>query len=199
MANTHRRPHAIMIPYPYQGHINPFVYLAMKLASQGFTITFVNTQFVHFRISKAQTQNNREDIFTKARESGLDIRYATVSDGFPMEFDRSVNHDQFAEGLLHVFSAHVDKLVGNLVKSDPPVTCIIADTFYVWTSAIATKYNLVSVSFWTEPALVLSLYYHLELLKKNGHFPSNGMPSFPLSQSQQEAYYFFFLVLKPEF
>lgn len=173
MADAQRRPHAIMIPYPYQGHINPFVYLAMKLASQGFTITFVNTQSVHFRISKARTQNSREDIFTKARESGLDIRYATVSDGFPVEYDRSVNHDQFVEGLLHVFSDHVDELVRNLVKSDPPVTCIIADTFYVWASAIATKYNLVSVSFWTEPALVLTLYYHLELLKKNGHFPSN--------------------------
>ncbi|KZV26054.1 hypothetical protein F511_13932 [Dorcoceras hygrometricum] len=119
MAGTHRRPHAIMIPYPYQGHINPFVYLAMKLASHGFTITFLNTQSVHYRISRAQLRANGTDIFTKARESGLDIRYATVSDGFPLSFDRSLNHDQFVEGLLHVFSAHVDELVADLCKSDP--------------------------------------------------------------------------------
>ncbi|XP_075491425.1 UDP-glycosyltransferase 86A1-like [Primulina tabacum] len=172
MAGTHRRPHAIMIPYPYQGHINPFVYLAMKLASHGFTITFVNTQSVHYRISRAQLRTDGADIFTKARESGLDIRYATVSDGFPLSFDRSMNHDQFVEGLLHVFSAHVDELVANLCKSDPPATCLISDTFYVWASEIALKHCLVNVSFWTEPALVLSIYYHLDLLKANGHFAS---------------------------
>lgn len=170
----HQKPHAIMIPYPYQGHINPFVYLAMKLASQGFTITFVNTQSVHSRISRAQSGTHGDDIFAAARDSGLDIRYATVSDGFPLGFDRSLNHDQFVEGLIHVFSAHVDELVASLARSDPPVTCLIADTFYVWSSAISRKHNLVSVSFWTEPALVLSLYYHLDLLNKNGHFGSKG-------------------------
>lgn len=171
--NDGRKPHAIMIPYPYQGHINPFVHLAIKLASQGFIITFVNTHSVHHQISKAQTLTNKEDdIFAKARQtSGLDIRYATVNDGFPLAFDRSLNHDQFVEGLIHVFSAHVDELVQNLVRSsDPPPTCLIADTFYVWPSSIAAKYNLVFVSFWTEPALVFTLYYHLDLLKKNGHF-----------------------------
>ncbi|KAB1223674.1 UDP-glycosyltransferase 86A1 [Morella rubra] len=35
---------------------------------------------------------------------------------------------------------------------------------------MAKKYNLVCVSFWTEPALVLTLYYHLDLLVKNCHF-----------------------------
>jgi len=98
----------------------------------------------------------------------------TISDGFPQGFDRSLNHDQFMEGVLHVFSSHVDELVGKVVHSDPPVTCLIADTFFVWSSMIANKYNLVNVSFWTEPVLVLSLYYHLDLLRKNCHFASQG-------------------------
>ena len=176
MAGTYRKPHAIMIPYPYQGHINPFVHLAIKLASKGFIITFVNTQSVHHQISKAQTGCRRDDIFAKARQSGLDIHYATVSDGFPLSFDRSLNEDQFVEGLIHVFSAHIDELVGNLVNSEtePPATCLISDTFFVWGSVIARKHNLVHVSFWTEPALVLTLYYHLDLLRQNGHFASPG-------------------------
>ncbi|CAH9062953.1 unnamed protein product, partial [Cuscuta epithymum] len=160
-----KRPHAVMIPYPYQGHVTPFVYLAIKLASTaGFTVTFVNTQHVHSQISKSGGGGGDWT-------SGLDIRYVTVSDGFPLGFDRSLNHDQFKEGLLHVFSAHVDEVVGDLARSaDPPVTCLIADTFFTWTSVIAGKYDLVNVSFWTEPALVLCLYYHLDLLHKNGHF-----------------------------
>lgn len=161
-----------MIPYPYQGHITPFVYLAIKLASHGFTITFVNTHYIHSKISNSN--KNKDDLFANARKSGLDIRYTTVNDGFPLQFDRSLNHDQFVEGLLHVFSAHFDVLVGDLVKCDPPVNCLIADTFYVWPAMIAEKYNLVYVSLWTEPALVFNLYYHMDLLKKNGHFASQG-------------------------
>ncbi|CAH9115560.1 unnamed protein product [Cuscuta europaea] len=166
------RPHAVMIPYPYQGHVTPFVYLAIKLASTaGFTVTFVNTQHVHSQISKSHHEDGGGDLVSIGRRSGLDIRYVTVSDGFPLGFDRSLNHDQFKEGLLHVFSAHVDEVVGDLARSaDPPVTCLIADTFFTWTSVIAGKYDLVNVSFWTEPALVLCLYYHLDLLKENGHF-----------------------------
>ncbi|CBI32766.3 unnamed protein product, partial [Vitis vinifera] len=170
--NNPPNPHAILIPYPLQGHVIPFVHLAIKLASNGFTITFVNTQSVHHQISQAQPHNSPEDIFAGARNSGLDIRYATVSDGFPVGFDRSLNHDQFMEGILHVYSAHVDELVGSIVHSDPPATCLIADTFYVWPSKISNKYNLVNVSFWTEPALVLSLYYHMHLLRSHGHFAS---------------------------
>ncbi|CAK9155266.1 unnamed protein product [Ilex paraguariensis] len=173
MENSHKKPHAIMMPYPLQGHVIPFIHLATKLASQGFTITFVNTESIHHQIAKAQSNTIEDDIFAGARKTGLDIRYTTVSDGFPVGFDRSLNHDQFMEGVLHVFSAHVDELVGEIVRSDPPVTCMIADTFYVWPSTVAKKYNLLNVSFWTEPALVLTLYYHLDLLRKNGHFGSH--------------------------
>ncbi|KAK1563869.1 hypothetical protein Q3G72_034243 [Acer saccharum] len=173
--NHQNHPHAIIIPYPLQGHVIPFVHLAMKLASKGFTITFVNTHSIHHQITKATSNqtDHDNDIFSDARKSGLDIRYKTVNDGFPLGFDRSLNHDQFMEGIFHVFSAHVDQLVGDIVRnSDPQVSCLIADTFYVWSSMISKKYNLINISFWTEPALVLNLYYHLDLLRAHGHFAS---------------------------
>ncbi|KAL2554370.1 UDP-glycosyltransferase 86A1 [Forsythia ovata] len=168
-----QKPHAIMIPLPLQGHVIPFVNLAIKLASNGFKITFVNTESINYQISKARGHINGDDIFTGARKSGLDIRYSTVSDGFPLGFDRSLNHDQFFEGVLHVFSAHVDEFVGNLVQKDPTVNTLIVDTFYVWPSMIANKYNLVNISFFTQPALVFTLYYHVDLLRQNGHFASS--------------------------
>ncbi|EXC16164.1 UDP-glycosyltransferase 86A1 [Morus notabilis] len=180
MENTSTtKPHAIMIPFYFQGHITPFVNLAIKLASEGFTLTFVNTEIIHHQITKSKDSNTTEleendhDIFAGARKSGLDIRYKTVSDGFPLSFNRLLNIDQFCEGGLHVFPAHVDELVGNLVREDPSVSCLIADTFFSWTSWIAKKYKLINVSFWTEPALVFTLNYHWDLLVKNGHFASN--------------------------
>ncbi|EEF42913.1 UDP-glucosyltransferase, putative [Ricinus communis] len=156
-----------------------------KACIQRLTITFINTESIHHQITKAAHDNQDEahqlprtmnttehDIFFEARQSGLDICYATVSDGFPLGFDGSLNHDQFMEGLLHVFSAHVDDIVGKIVQTNPTVNCLIADTFYVWSSMIAQKYNLVNISFWTGPALIYTLYYHLDLLNINGHFAS---------------------------
>lgn len=175
MVETPKKLHAIFFPYPLQGHVIPAVYLAIKLASQGFTITFINTQAIHHQItSEAQSNGESDDIFSKVRESGLDIRYTTVSDGFPVGFDRSLNHDQFMQSILHVFSAHAEEVVGQIVKSGDTVHCLIADTFFVWPSKIAKKFGLPYVSFWTEPALVFSLYYHIDLLRKNGHFACQG-------------------------
>lgn len=92
-----------------------------------------------------------------------------------MGFDRSLNHDQFMEALLHVLSAHVEELVEKVVaEATPPVSCLIADTFFVWPSALAKKFGLLYVSFWTEPALVFTLYYHMDLLRKHGHFDCSG-------------------------
>ncbi|XP_016434304.1 UDP-glycosyltransferase 86A1 [Nicotiana tabacum] len=169
----HPKLHAVMIPLPLQGHINPFTHLAMKLASKGFTITFVNTESTHQHITRAQSLKDDDDNpFSHAQKSGLDIRYAKISDGFPLSFERRAKADQFVEGLIHVFEAHVDDFIEKLIlsKPDPPVSCIIADSFHVWASTIAKKYNLFNVSFWTEPATVLTIYYHMDLLKSKGHF-----------------------------
>ncbi|XP_031255612.1 UDP-glycosyltransferase 86A1 [Pistacia vera] len=167
-----QNPHILIIAYPLQGHVIPVVNLALKLASNGFTITFVNTHSIHHQQTRAQHNKTEDDLFAEARKSGLDIRYRTVSDGLPLGFDRSLNHDQFMESLLHVFSAHVDELVGNIVEMNPEVSCLITDTFFVWSSMIAKKYNLVNISFWTETALVFTLYYHMDLLRSHGHFDS---------------------------
>ncbi|KAF7805625.1 UDP-glycosyltransferase 86A2 [Senna tora] len=171
-----RRPHALVFPFPLQGHVIPTVHLAINLASRGFTVTFVNTHSIHHRTSKASSSHNhnQHDIFAAVRQKGLDIRYTTVSDGLPVEYDRSLNQSQFMGSLLHVLSAHVEELVEKLVKQVvPPITCLIADTFFVWPSVVAKKFGLPYVSFWTEPALVFSLYYHMHLLKINRHFASH--------------------------
>ncbi|KAG8382526.1 hypothetical protein BUALT_Bualt05G0086600 [Buddleja alternifolia] len=173
MADTHRMPHAIMISVPYQGHINPFVNLALNLASKGFTITFVHLEYIHQTLSKAQQTNNFGkfvDLFTEARESGLDIRYTTISDGFPLEFDRDVHFEEYWKSIIDDFPTLVDDFVGRTIDSDS-TPFLVTDTIYTWTSTIAHKYNLVNVSFWTQPALIFSLLYHWDLLTEKGHFP----------------------------
>ncbi|EAY78680.1 hypothetical protein OsI_33782 [Oryza sativa Indica Group] len=174
-----KRPHAVVIPYPLQGHVIPAVHLALRLAARGFAVTFVNTESVHRQITSSGGGHGGggDDIFAGA--GGGAIRYELVSDGFPLGFDRSLNHDQYMEGVLHVLPAHVDELLRRVVGDgdDAAATCLVADTFFVWPATLARKLGVPYVSFWTEPAIIFSLYYHMDLLTKNGHFNCKAAPS----------------------
>ncbi|KAK8947606.1 UDP-glycosyltransferase 86A2 [Platanthera guangdongensis] len=160
------KPHLLLIPYPLQGHIIPAVHLAIKLAGAGFSVTFVNTEAVHHLIRSSGADGGHQDIFAGARSSSLDIRYELVGDGLPVTFDRSLNHDEFMLQLLDNFHGKIEALAGRL----PPISGLVADTFFVWPATLARSLGIPYISFWTEPALVFSLYYHMDLLRHHGHF-----------------------------
>lgn len=103
----------------------------------------------------------------------MDVRYEVVSDGLPVGFDRSLNHDDFMGSLLHAFGAHVEALLCRVVV-DAAATFLVADTFFVWPATLSKKLGIPYVSFWTEPALIFNLYYHINLLTEHGHFRCNG-------------------------
>uniref|UniRef100_A0A7C9DUX0 Uncharacterized protein n=1 Tax=Opuntia streptacantha TaxID=393608 RepID=A0A7C9DUX0_OPUST len=160
-----KKPHAIIVAHPLQGHVIPTVQLALKLASKGFSITFINAENIHHRITAAAAAADGS-IFG----GGGDIEYMTVSDGLPVEYDRSLNHDRWIGATMHCFPAHIEVAVEKILKSHPSNRCcLIADVYSVWASDVATKFGLVHVAFWTEAALVFDIYLHLHLLQQNGH------------------------------
>jgi len=170
------KPHAVVVVYPLQGHVIPVTHLALRLAARGFAVTVVNTEAVHHQTARALGVDPAGyDVFAAARasETMMDLRYELVSDGLPVEFDRSLHHDEFMGALLHAFSGHVEEVLRRVVV-DPAATCLVTDTFFVWPATLARKLGIAYVSFWTEPALIFNLYYHVHLLSKNGHFGCNG-------------------------
>lgn len=174
MAEKKKKAHGIMISLPFQGHINPFINLALHLASKGFTITFVHLESVHKRLSEAH--HGETDFFC---ESGLDINYTTISDGLPLEFDRDLHVQEYWISLFQDFPALVDDFVGRLIRSDPySAHFLVTDTVYGWHTPIAHKYQLVNVCLWTQSALVFSVAYHRDLLIQKGHVPTKGINSF---------------------
>ncbi|KAI3472058.1 hypothetical protein Pfo_028746 [Paulownia fortunei] len=72
-----RKLHAIIVAFSLQGHITPFSNLALKLASNGCTITFVHTEFIHHMLSKAHHDGTVEevDFFSGARNLGKVIDF----------------------------------------------------------------------------------------------------------------------------
>lgn len=143
---------------PGQGHINPMMQLAKKLASKGISITFVLTQSWHNIIAHAHS-GTAVDAFAHARNIGLNIRLVAIPDCVPGEFQRFNKIEEFFPSLDNMESP-VEELIKNLNQSNAtPVSCIVADTFLGWAVPLAKKLRLRSVSFWTQNLSVFSFSY----------------------------------------
>jgi hypothetical protein len=160
--------HVVAIPLPLQGHITPMFHFAKKLAAKGVIVTFVITETCSANLIKAC---NGESPFSHARSLGLDIRSVQVSDGFPLEFDRLLNAEEFIIAFHTTMIPHLEELIAHLKEKGPPISCIIADTFFHLLNPVAKKFGISYASFWTQTAIAFSIYYHLDLLVKNGHCP----------------------------
>lgn len=135
----------------------------------------MHTEHIHYTVTKSNA-DKETDLFSEARKSGLDIRYSTINDGFPVEFDRLLHLDEYWTSFLKDFPARVDEFIRNMIGSagTPPVSVLIADSFFAWSPGIAKKHDLVNVTFFTQPALVFTVGCHWDLVTQNGHFPVKG-------------------------
>ncbi|CAL5374843.1 unnamed protein product [Camellia sinensis] len=70
-----KMPHAVCIPVPAQGHVNPMLKLAKLLHYRGFHITFVNTEYSHERLLRSRGTN--------AVHGLPDFQFETIPDGLP--------------------------------------------------------------------------------------------------------------------
>uniref|UniRef100_A0A7N1A3X6 Glycosyltransferase n=1 Tax=Kalanchoe fedtschenkoi TaxID=63787 RepID=A0A7N1A3X6_KALFE len=139
------KPHAVLVPYPAQGHINPFMQLAKLLHSKGFHITFVNNEYNHRRLIRS----NGVD-FVEGLEG---FRFAAIPDGLPPS-DRDATQDIPALSynihhnvLKQPFSELLTKL--NSTQDAPPITCVIPDAIMGFGKEAADEQGIPSVLFWT--------------------------------------------------
>lgn len=141
------RAHAVVVPWPGQGHINPLMHLSRKLATDhGFAITFVNNEFTHDRVMRSILRQQEE--MQEAEPAKLDIKFVSIPDGVSHEHTRTSNVPELSRGVLRS-SAAFEQLLERL---QPPVTCIISDTFVLHTQDAANKFGIPRVSFWTQSA-----------------------------------------------
>eukprot|EP01018_Ginkgo_biloba_P015410 Gb_14879 [translate_table: standard] len=159
-------PHALVIPCPAVSHMLPMMQFSEKIASKGILVTFVNTQHSHAMMTEFLRLGDENRFHT-----GYDnLRFAQISDGLPLDFDRSAHFDEFLVSIDNMGGA-LEDLICELNQKDPPVTCIIADSFLPWTLDVAKKFDLTWVFFWTQSISVYAMYYHLPDIIANGHFP----------------------------
>nr|AKA44599.1 UGTPg32 [Panax ginseng] len=167
------KPHAVCIPFPAQGHINPMLKLAKLLHRKGFHISFVNTEFNHNRLLRSRGP--------AALDSLPDFRFYAIPDGLPPSDPDSTQDipslcKYTPTHSLLPFCSLISKLNDTSVSHDvPPVTCIVSDGVMSFTLKAAEKFSLPEVLFWTTSACGLLGYLQYRHLVERGYTPLKDM------------------------
>lgn len=164
------KPHAVCIPFPAQGHINPMLKLAKLLHSRGFHITFVNTEFNHRRLLKSRGPH--------ALDGLPSFRFETIPDGLPpTDVDATQDIPSLCESTpKHSLAPFKDLLVKlNSSPEVPPVSCVVSDGVMSFTLDAAQELGIPEVLFWTTSACGFMGYVHFKGLIEKGLTPLKGM------------------------
>ncbi|XVF61594.1 hypothetical protein PTKIN_Ptkin08bG0142600 [Pterospermum kingtungense] len=161
-----RKPHAVCVPYPSQGHVNPMMQLAKLLHSRGFHITFVNTEFNHRRLVRSKG--------AEAVKGLPDFRFETIPDGLPHSDQDATQDipalcDSTRKNCLAPFLELVTKL--NSSTEVPSVTCIISDGVMSFGIKAGEILGIPQFQFWTASACGFMGYLKYSELAKRGIVP----------------------------
>ncbi|KAF3618811.1 7-deoxyloganetin glucosyltransferase [Capsicum chacoense] len=162
------KPHAVCIPHPTQGHINPMLKLAKILNHKGFHITFVNTEYNHRRLLKSRGPDSLKGLSS--------FRFETIPDGLPpCDADSTQDIPSLCESTtktcLVPFKELLVKLNHTSSSNVPPVSCIVSDGCMSFTLAATQDLDIPNVFFWTPSACGLLCYMHYRNLSEKGYFP----------------------------
>uniref|UniRef100_A0A7N0UFS2 Glycosyltransferase n=1 Tax=Kalanchoe fedtschenkoi TaxID=63787 RepID=A0A7N0UFS2_KALFE len=168
MDSAQRKPHAVCVPFPAQGHINPMLKLAKLLHHSGFHITFVHTVYNHRRLVKSNGA---------ASLSGLPgFRFEKIHDGLPETDDADTTQDvpALCRSVLEHFITPFRELVARLSVVGaqgggdvPPVTCIVSDIIMPFTVVVAEELSVPVVLLLTMSACGFSgSAYHHQLARR---------------------------------
>ncbi|KAK2420017.1 7-deoxyloganetin glucosyltransferase [Trifolium repens] len=138
-----KKPHAVLTPYPLQGHINPMLKLAKLLHLRGFRITFVNTEYNHKRLLKSRG--------TKAFDGFTDFSFETIPDGLTqmegngddVKQDLTSLRQSVRKNFIYPFRELLAKLHDSAQSGlIPRVTCLVSDIMMSFTIQIAEELAL---------------------------------------------------------
>ncbi|KAL7262535.1 hypothetical protein ACSBR1_000823 [Camellia fascicularis] len=164
-------PHAVCMPYPAQGHINPMLKLAKLLHHKGFHITFVNTEFNHRRLLKSQGPHSLSGTAS--------FRFETIPDGLPpSEADATQDNPALCHSIMHnfidPFRVLLDKLNDEAAAFSevPPVTCVVSDgAMSCFTLKVAEEVGIPAVIFFPTSATGLMGHVAFPKLIEKGLAP----------------------------
>ena len=139
-------PHALLLPYPAQGHVIPFMELAHRLLDRGFAVTFVNTDFNHRRVVEAAAGSG-------GGRRGL--RLVGIPDGMGDGEDRD-NLVRLNAAMQEAMPPRLEALLDGGGEGGEGlqgrVTCVVVDAGMSWALDVARRRGLPTAALWAASA-----------------------------------------------
>lgn len=143
-ANEAAIPHVLVLPYPSQGHINPLLQFAKRLASKGVRATLATTNYTTKSIHAAA------------------VAVEPISDGFDDGgFAQARNVDAYLKSIKENGSKSLSQVIEKYQSSRFPVSCIIYDSFFPWALDVAKQHGIFGAPFFTNSAAVSAVFSHI--------------------------------------
>ncbi|KAF3445100.1 hypothetical protein FNV43_RR14793 [Rhamnella rubrinervis] len=168
-----KKPHAVVIPFPSQGHIKALLKFALLLHHRNFHITFVNTEFNHKRFLKSSGPHSLDGL--------PDFRFEAIPDGLPAsDLDStqdiptlcdSIRKKSIAAPFLELLNRLNHRASTTNFIDNPPVTCIVSDGLMMFTTEVAEKLGIPDVKFFPIPACAFMGFKHGRTLMDKGIVP----------------------------
>ncbi|XP_057762656.1 UDP-glycosyltransferase 74B1-like [Arachis stenosperma] len=137
----HNNVHVLLLPYPAQGHINPLVQFAKRLASKGVKATIATT---HYTVNTINAPN---------------VGVEAISDGFDNGgFAQAKNVQLFLTSFRTVGAKTLSQLIERFQQTTTPVTCIVYDSFFPWALDVAKRHGVYGAAFFTNSAAVCNIF-----------------------------------------
>ena len=145
-------PHLVLICFPGQGHVNPMLRLAKRVAAKGLLVTFSSLASVGARLAAAAGVSAGGDGVPVGRGR---VRFEFLEDGDPgPDLDDLMRHLETAGP--PAFAA----LLRRQAEEGRPVACVVANPFMPWASDVAAGEGIPTAVLWVQSCAVFSLYYH---------------------------------------
>ncbi|KAF9665564.1 hypothetical protein SADUNF_Sadunf16G0136200 [Salix dunnii] len=154
---TPRHGRVVLVPCPYQGHINPMLHLGTVLHSHGFSITVIHTEF-----NSPNPSSHPEFTFQAIPDSLSDDQ---ISSGNLAAILLALNSNcktPFQECITRMAQQKM---------SDDKVTCIIYDELLYFAEAAARHLKLPSIILRTTSAVTAQSRVAIRQLKEEGWDP----------------------------
>ncbi|KAK8962240.1 UDP-glycosyltransferase 75B1 [Platanthera guangdongensis] len=149
-------PHFLVVTFPAQGHLNPALHLAKRLASStDARVTFSTGIAAHRRMFPSISSDSQ------VIDGG--ITYIPFSDGSSSSaHNPNVDGDlrSFVSGIKHLGSPHLASILRELNISGHPVTCVIYTIMLQWAGDVAFDLGIPTALYWIQAATVLCIYHH---------------------------------------
>ncbi|KAL5749115.1 hypothetical protein ACOSP7_023718 [Xanthoceras sorbifolium] len=162
VSNGSNNAHVLLVSYPAQGHVAPFMKLSHLLSACGAKVTLVTTQSKHARIVD--------------QEQGP-VSIVSVPDGLESEDDRK-DVTKLSQSIIRVMPAYVEELIKkinqNEEQGDQKITCVVADSLCGWALELAGKFGIKRAMFFTAAPGSLALTLHIPKLIQAGIINLDG-------------------------